>query len=345
MKNNEENEITGLLVKWYRLLRVKEFNEKADKRQAWDAIQMQIQKKRKRIVFFRYVSAAVWAGILLAGWLTWNSLSETAKEETLGKTGKSKAILFVGDGMSYDLEVFSGKIDYQSITLACNEHDELVYNQKSDTVYQHTIEVPRGGEYKVRLADDSHVHLNSVSRFSFPTGFSEKTNLREVFLSYGEAYFEVEKDASKPFIVKTPAGEIRVLGTKFNVSVSSKKTCVTLVEGSVRVDSKKSTEILFPGEQAVIESDNIVTRRADVSQELGWIRGVFEYDNTPLDKIVSQLSLWYDVDFRFASEELKQTCFAGVILRRQSLEEALDILEKVSRVHFEVKNKYILITK
>lgn len=346
MENKNNKEITGLLVKWYRLLRLKEFNETADKRQAWDAIQMRIQKKKRRIVYFRYAAAALWIGVLLAGWFTWSRLSDLDREETLSKTGKSKAILFVGNGMSYDLEAFNGTIDYHSITLACNDQEELVYQkQKSDSVYQHTIEVPRGGEYRVRLADNSQVHLNSVSRFSFPTGFSESMHLREVLLSYGEAYFEVEKDATKPFVVKTPTGEIRVLGTKFNVLVSDHTTCVTLVEGSVRVDYNNSTKILVPGEQATVELGNITTRNVDLNQELGWIRGVFEYNNTPLNEIVAQLSLWYDVDFRFASEELKSTRFAGVILRNQSLEEAIEILEKVSQVHFKVKNNYILITK
>lgn len=65
--------------------------------------------------------------------------------------------------------------------------DELRFNE---------LEVPRGGEYKVKLADGTLVYLNSATRIKYPVKFDGKE--RKVYLS-GEAYFEVTKDAERPF--------------------------------------------------------------------------------------------------------------------------------------------------
>ncbi len=70
-----------------------------------------------------------------------------------------------------------------------------------------TISVPVGGQYQLILADGSHVWLNSASSLRFPAAFTAKD--RKVALN-GEAYFEVAKDASKPFIVETGSMQVRV---------------------------------------------------------------------------------------------------------------------------------------
>ena len=94
--------------------------------------------------------------------------------------------------------------------------NQLVYNQ-TDTTSQpvyNTITIPRGGEYKLVLADHTIVWLNSDSQLTYPVAFNGDT--RELRLK-GEAFFEVTKDIHKPFIVHTSQFDIRVTGTQFNV--------------------------------------------------------------------------------------------------------------------------------
>ena len=85
----------------------------------------------------------------------------------------------------------------------------------SDTEASNTLIVPRGGMYLLTLSDSTRVWLNADSRLEYPLAFSG--NMREVKLK-GEAYFEVVKNAEAPFVVKTDLGDIKVLGTQFNVS-------------------------------------------------------------------------------------------------------------------------------
>lgn len=340
------NQLLHLLLKWYKLSRIKEFNAVCDKDAAWNSIMRKIERKPTRSLNFRILAAAIFVGVIISVMALWQYSIYTDKQEVLVKVGTSKAILSIGDGMEYDLEKFRGDISYNNVKLAVNENQRLVYdNRESDSTYYNVIDVPRGGEYRIQLADSSCVMMNSLSRLRFPVAFSRNEKKREVTLYKGEAFFEVTKDRSKPFIVNTPHCTVEVLGTKFDVLVSDVKTCVTLAEGRVCVKRKGCSDIMLPGEQMVF-SDNFVSKRnVEVSQYTGWTNGVFEYSDTPLNEIVNQLSLWYDVDFRFNSKDLQSKRFAGVILRKQSLKDALDILEKVSKVNFEVENDYILVRK
>ena len=127
----------------------------------------------------------------------------------------------------------------------------IVFHEQEITEYVNQIEVPIGERASLRLSDGTLVWLNSGSRLEYPTHFA--TDNRQVRLE-GEAYFEVQRDESLPFIVQTNAVDVKVLGTKFNVSSYAKEeTKVTLKEGKVQVDcdAGKESYILHPNEQIV----------------------------------------------------------------------------------------------
>ncbi len=346
MGKPNEKQFIYTLLKWYKLSRIKEFNADVDKEKAWEAIITGIDRKHERKLFPTYIAAAVFIGVLISMVTLWRYSVYTDYKEVLAKVGKSKAVLYADNGAAYNLEMYSGDIVYNNTLIARNSQDYLIYNAKDlDSACYNTIEVPRGGEYKVQLVDHSKVTINSVSKIRVPVGIPDDVCRREVTLYNGEAFFEVAKDESKPFIVKTPNCKIEVLGTKFDVEVVEDKTYVTLVEGSVAVRNGSHREMLLPGERMVISEGIIGRCDVDVDQYVGWTKGIFEYYDTPLEDIVRQLSLWYDVDFRFASKGLETIRFAGVIIRKQSLAEAISVLEKVGNVHFDVRKDYILIKK
>lgn len=124
---------------------------------------------------------------------------------------------------------------------------KLAYNKKEtdvvakEEVVYNKIDIPRGGEYKLRLSDGSLVHLNAMSSLRYPVHFSG--DAREVELT-GEAFFEVSKSGS-PFIVKTKGIDVRVLGTTFNVSAYPDDHCIqtTLVTGFWFVFIRKKGEV------------------------------------------------------------------------------------------------------
>ncbi|MFR5657595.1 MAG: FecR family protein [Butyricimonas faecihominis] len=93
----------------------------------------------------------------------------------------------------------------------------VYYEENKDSVTlgeYNMIRTPLGGEYSLTLADGTKVWLNAMSELRYPVAFGE--GVREVELK-GEAYFEVEKNEGKPFIVKTDEFNVG-LGTSFNIS-------------------------------------------------------------------------------------------------------------------------------
>ncbi len=104
---------------------------------------------------------------------------------------------------------------------------------------------PKGGQYKLILADGTKVWLNAASSITYPTSFTGKN--REVNIS-GEVYMEVKKDAKKPFrVILKDGGEVEVLGTSFNINAygdDEEGIATTLLEGSVRVKGKNKQALL-----------------------------------------------------------------------------------------------------
>lgn len=126
------------------------------------------------------------------------------------------------------------------VSVTIYKYQELV---KKSEVLQ-TILVPAGQRINIILPDSTFVCLNSNTKFSYPSVFA--TNNRKVKLD-GEAYFEVSANKNKPFYVHTSKGEIKVLGTHFNLEAYSNADVfkTSLFEGKVRVRVKGNKSAKF----------------------------------------------------------------------------------------------------
>ena len=156
------------------------------------------------------------------------------------------------------------------------------------------------------------------------------------FLS-GEAYFEVAKDAARPFIVQVGDNSIEVLGTHFNVSsYEEDRMYTTLAEGKVKVSHAGQSVILHPNEQAMIrpEVSGIGVREVDASLYTSWIKGRFEFRDTELGDIAAQLSRWYDVKFVYEEERLKDLIFSGKMKKYDNGNVILGILKATGKIDF-----------
>jgi len=227
----------------------------------------------------------------------------------------------------------------------------------SDLLYN-TIATPRGGQYQVILADGSKVWLNASSSLRFPTSFTGKQ--RSVELT-GEAYFEVAKDAVRPFKVKilpgaggseTGAGggdtrEVEVLGTSFNVMAYSDEKMIrtTLVDGAVKVRNGRNENILEPGQQAQstlgVPGQRVIAN-ADVAAAVAWKNGYFNFNKEDLRTVMRQLARWYDVEVSYIGNN-NERVFWGGMQRDLSLSAVFRILEK-SGVQFSIDGKKVIVT-
>lgn len=160
---------------------------------------------------------------------------------------------------------------------------------------------PTGQRSSHLLPDGTKVWLNVASQLSFPETFSD--TLRQVKLT-GEAFFEVAKDASKPFVVESGGVSTLVLGTAFNVRAypEDPEIKVALLEGKVEVRNHGSSQvqasILSPGEELLAPKDNSAFSKHpfNYEQTFGWKEGILIFDGADFENFRKTIEKWYGVE-------------------------------------------------
>ncbi|MBC7687929.1 MAG: FecR family protein [Aquabacterium sp.] len=226
-----------------------------------------------------------------------------------------------------------------------------------------------GSKSKVQLPDGTQVWLNADSKISYKNNFLG--DIREVTLS-GEAFFDVVKDKTRPFIIHTGSIDLKVLGTAFNVrSYPNEKTTETsLIRGSVEIllhNNPDKKYILKPNEKLVV--NNSITKAAgsknqdentgqdqqimtlskilfdkqDSSNiETRWTNDLLDFDGTPFANIVTELERLYKVRFIIKDEKLKQVRFTGVFSNK-SLDEVMEALRISGQFQYKFKNDVVIV--
>jgi ferric-dicitrate binding protein FerR (iron transport regulator) len=213
-----------------------------------------------------------------------------------------------------NLENLAGMLSYSAV----GNTTEVLYN---------TINIPRGGQYQVRLSDGTMVWLNAASSMRFPSAFPG--NERVVALT-GEAYFEVAHDAKKPFRVQVDGIRVEVLGTRFNINAYNDEglSKATLVQGKVKISKGAASAILSPGQQARINVANklSVVKNADTKEALAWKNGYFQFNNADIETVMKELARWYDVEIVYQGAK-PQGHIKGEIPRTTTADKIIQILE------------------
>jgi len=264
--------------------------------------------------------------------------------------GSNKAVLILADGSEHDLSSGDKSIIATDGTEIKNTGNKLEYistNNAPSEIKYNTLRIPRGGEYFLILADSTKVWLNSETTLRFPVQFA--ADVRNVELN-GEAYFEVSKNEKVPFIVTSGNQQVKVLGTRFNVSsyADNQSIYTTLVEGKVEVSLNTNPEgkvILNPSEQSYLSmnSNQILKRNVDVMQYVAWKDGRFVFQDQMLGDIMKTLSKWYDVQVVFANEKDKELRFTGNLERYADFNNILEKIERTNEVQFTIENNLITI--
>lgn len=228
-----------------------------------------------------------------------------------------------------------GVLNYEGVGDAPGQ--ELAYN---------SLNVPKGGEYALRLPDGSQVWLNSETSLRFPVRFAR--DRRDVYLE-GEGYFEVAKNAEAPFYVHVKGGKVKVLGTRFNVSAyaDDREWETTLVEGKVQAGNDGKQVVMQPNQQYRVDYGTGEGRLLEVEPELytSWVKGEFHFNAYPFEDIVRKLERWYDFTMVYKEEGIRQRRFSGTINKHYPLEKILGFLEKTTDIHFEIKGKQVTVSK
>ena len=246
--------------------------------------------------------------------------------------------------------IYQAKAEPTDIVILDEQENELVVKGNELTLAQaqvvenHTVVVPEGKDMKLTLADGTQVWLNANSRFTYPTAFTGKE--RKVSLQ-GEAYFKVAHDAQHPFIVHAGDMQTRVLGTEFNVDASdASHPHVTLVEGSVSVSSVSHhmNKVIVPGEDAALNAQGeIKVSHVDTNDVACWRDGIELFDDVTLRDILVQMGSWYNVSVVCHDDAALSTHLRYMYDRKQSLEEAVKMLNQISNNKIKLHNNTILV--
>jgi transmembrane sensor len=213
------------------------------------------------------------------------------------------------------------------------------------------ISTRNGAKSELILPDGTKVWLNAGSTLTYDKNFGEK--FRKVNLS-GEAFFDVVKDAYKPFLIKTRNMQIKVMGTAFNVKCypGEDQTETSLVRGKIEVmlNGREESIVLRPNEKLVIDEhpsvvasteNNLASSLLSISRltpfnpkdsifpEISWIENKLTFRNETLLSIANTMERWFGVTIRIVDEQLKTKKFTG-IFTKETAAEALKALQLVS---------------
>ena len=294
---------------------------------------------------------AVAALLLLLALVYWMRTGSLPSPENLPESnllaslqpGSSKATLTIGSGKMFTLDSLSESLIQSDGLRVDKGNGELIYASNGQHVEMHTLSVPRGGQYQLILPDGSKVWLNAESSIRFPSAMNGEERVVEVT---GELYFDVKRDPARKFIVKAKNLTTEVLGTRFNINLHGMNgnAAVFLQEGSVRVGveaNPSASRILKPGEMLLEANQQVSITRPNSETVLGWKNGWFEFSDAPIEQIMEEVKRWYDVDVKYAGT-INYHINAS-IERNLPAAGLLELLEMTGQVHFELKDKTIIV--
>ncbi|RTE55407.1 DUF4974 domain-containing protein [Arenibacter aquaticus] len=319
-----------------------------------------LQKAKKKKILAPKV---YWTGIaacflIIAGIFTFY------KKNTVPQPGLTNPIEQHLDANAITLQLDNGNIETISesgerkITsptgglLASQQGNTLEYkgNKAQEKLVYNTLNIPFGKQFELLLSDGTQVTLNSGSSLRYPVNFIAGKD-RKVYLK-GEAFFDVAKDASHPFIVNADQINIRVLGTQFNLSFypEDEDISTVLVEGSVALykegaDMKKNTTTqLVPGQQAAFNKskNEMSVNQVDTHNHTAWKDGYLLFKASPFYRIRSKLERHFNISIEDKTQLLHNQVYTATF-RNETIEEILEAFKEDTPFQYKREGSKITI--
>jgi len=203
----------------------------------------------------------------------------------------------------------------------------------------------------VKLSDGSVIHLNKNSVIKYPGKFGQ--NSREVYF-WGEAFFAIASDKTRPFVIEAGETRIKVLGTSFNVRASEQtgRVEVTVNSGSVLfyyVDESETAldqVTLTAGDRGIYDRrTGKITKSVNTDLNfLGWKTGMLVFDEAPLADVLETLSSRYEVSFNVTDKQIENLRLTATF-DNESLDSILQVIQLVHSVKITKTGKDYLVTK
>lgn len=362
-ESSENETLFSEYLLFYKKSRRIAFAETADKDKAWQNILSQLErplksvrileKPKSKLRFIKQASAimkyaAVILFLLTIGYFYYQKdfvaqSTLAIPEEAITLQLENGAIQIIKDDGSTQV------VDANGNVVGSQKGNQLVYSNTvaKDSLVYNTINVPYGKRFELKLSDGTNVHLNSGTSLKYPVRFI-KGESRQVFLD-GEAYFDVTKDSKHPFLVSANDMDVKVLGTRFNVTSYHKdeKTYAVLVEGSVLAYNKLLVDqhvLLKPGNRAYFQNKQLKTEAVDIDKYVAWVSGELMFIDDSFGVIANKLERKYNVDIVNNYDELNDIVITATF-KEENIDQVLKTFQTYKAFNYTVNNRVITITK
>lgn len=209
------------------------------------------------------------------------------------------------------------------------------FQSPSSQIAYNEVHVPNGQRTELTLSDGSKVWLNSGTTFEFPKSFNKHSRFVKL---EGEAYFEVQK-GKVPFIVSSKYGDIKVLGTKFNVQAYNDLNFqATLEEGKINFKNPIAERTLAPGQQLTLtDHKKLNITCVDAKQASLWKKGIISFKQEPLGELAKKLERHFDIHIEI-DPKLSSIKFTGEIFG-ESINDVMEYIYKTKPINYAYDKK------
>lgn len=346
----QDNELANdaRLVMGIRHTRMRQHAAAPDVEREWKLFSqrhIEVEKRKARTISLRnvfYLVASVAAIILVIFVITHFGQQPDNSMLAFESNNAPKSIM-IGDEDS-DMAPIGKEDEEEGVILTNGKADFSKVKAENMKETIKTITTPRGRDYEVVLSDGTMVLLNADSKLVFPVHFSGKNRVVKLV---GEAYFKVSKNKHLPFIVQTEKLTTRVLGTEFNLKAYPHSPAnVTLINGSVAVNSAGKEVMLKPGQNVQVDSNHdFDVSTVDTECYTQWKDGYFYFDNVPLIDVVRELGRWYNVNIEIRDNSLMSYRLHFIASRKSSIKEFVDNLNEFNYLSVVQKGNKLIIDK
>lgn len=230
--------------------------------------------------------------------------------------------------------------------VAINSQKVLEAKESSaeEAIEYNQLLVPAGKRARIQLSDGTHLTVNSQSKVIYPRRFTE--DVRKIY-AQGEVFLDVAHDKDHPFIVEASGFNLRVLGTKFNISnYEGEATNIVLVEGSVEVtDRNEKKAKMIPSDLLnIADGDITYQKQVSVDEYISWVDGILLLNGNELADILRKLNKYYAVNIQCSSEIGKEKVYGKLDLK-DNIDEVLQCIQQTLPIQIEKSNTSIYLNK
>jgi transmembrane sensor len=262
--------------------------------------------------------------------------------------GSNKLVLTLGNGKKIDLTTAkNGQVAMQGQTAIRKvSNGQVVYaalTADNRQIQYNTVSAPRGGTGVITLSDGTKVWLNAESSITFPTAF--KGDRRMVSIT-GDVIIKPILNAKMPFYTSVRNQTIKDIGTEFDIDAYDNEPVIktTLIEGSVSIAANGKIVMLKPGQQSVLNDNELAVGPGNIRDATAWRDGELRCDGENIQIIMRMIERWYNVDVVYEGK-ISADGYYGTISRYKNISQALHMLSYSNQVHFKIEGRRVTVTE